>query len=322
MSPVAEILREEIRKSGPVPFTRFMEAALYHPEHGYYRRRGDPFGARGDYYTAAQIQPVFGLLVARIVKTLWEEAGRPPVWQVVDLGAGRKELQEHLDRFEYAAVEVGEPFPESVRGVVLANEFFDALPVDVAVRRGAGFRQRRVGWQSGRFVWVECDDLNAEASAYLERFAREVPEGAVVEVGLQWLRWIERIASRLDAGYLLVFDYGYDRAERVRFPEGTLMSYRRHQAIEDVLKDPGEQDITAHVCWGALEAKAVECGLRNIRRESMSATLLRAGEADGFAAILEGVDERERRRRLLQIKTLVVGMGETFQTWLAGTRPK
>ncbi len=322
MSPAAELLREEIRKSGPVAFSRFMEVALYHPEYGYYRGSRDPFGRGGDYYTAAQIEPVFGLLVARIVEALRREAGSPPVWRVVDLGGGRGEMGEFLGRFGYVKVEAGEPFPDAVSGVVLANEFFDALPVDVAVRRGAGFRQRKVGWRNGRFVWVECDDLNAESLAYLERFAPATPQGAVVEIALEAQRWIERIARRLEAGYVLIFDYGYDVAERIRFPEGTLMSYRRHQAIEDVLTDPGEQDITAHVCWGALEAKARECGLRKVWREGMSATLLRAGEGDQFREVLEGVGEEERRRRLLQIKTLVVGMGETFQTLLLGAAHK
>ena len=316
MTPAGEILRDEILRHGPAPFSRFMEVALYHPEHGYYRRPHDPFGKAGDYFTAAQIQPMFGLLVARIVEGLWQEAGSPTVWQVVDLGGGRGEMGEFLGRFGYRKVEAGDPFPDAVQGVVLANEFFDALPVDVAVRRGAGFRQRKVDWRNGRFVWVECDDLDAEALAYLERFAPAAPEGAVVEVGLEARRWIERIADRLEAGCVLIFDYGYDVAERVRFPEGTLMSYRRHQALEDVLADPGGRDITTHVCWGALEERAQECGLRKVRREAMSTTLLRAGEADGFEGLLEGVSEQERRRRLLQIKTLVVGMGETFQTLL------
>jgi len=316
MTPAAEILRDEISKSGPVPFSRFMEIALYDPAHGYYRRGRDPFGKDGDYYTAAQVQPVFGLLVRRIVESLWEEEGRPQTWQVIDLGAGREEMGEFFGGFEYTAVEVGDPFPEAVRGVVLANEFFDALPVDVAVRCDDGFRQRRVGWKEGRFVWEECDDLPDEALAYLERFAPKVPPRTVVEIGLEWLRWIDRIGLRLESGYVLILDYGYDAAERIRFPEGTLMSYRRHTAIEDVLANPGGQDITAHVCWTALENQARERGLTRIRRETMSTTLLRAGETDGFASVLDGLEEPERRRRLLQIKTLVVGMGETFQTLL------
>ena len=77
--PLTELLRDEIRRDGPVPFSRFMEAALYHPEHGYYRRSRDPFGKSGDFFTAEQLQPVFGILIAARIRALREEIGRAHV---------------------------------------------------------------------------------------------------------------------------------------------------------------------------------------------------------------------------------------------------
>ena len=132
MTPLAELLRDEIRRGGPVSFRRFMDAALYHPEFGYYRRPRDPFGKHGDFFTASQLQPVFGVLVAARIRQLHEEDGAPENFTVVELGAGRGEMAAALSAWKYAAVESGEgALPERFRGVVFSNEFFDALPVEV-----------------------------------------------------------------------------------------------------------------------------------------------------------------------------------------------
>ena len=90
MTPAGEILAAEIRRGGPIPFRRFMEVALYHPECGYYRRARDPFGKEGDFYTAEQMQPVFGILVAARIRQLFREMGEPGGFTVVELGAGRR----------------------------------------------------------------------------------------------------------------------------------------------------------------------------------------------------------------------------------------
>ena len=125
MTPAGEFLAAEIRERGPIPFSRFMEVALYHPEHGYYRSgKHDPFGREGDFYTAAQLQPVFGRIVARELCSLG-------VMKVLDVGAGRGEMGDALCKFHYTAVDYGDPMPVHFRGVVFANELFDALPVDV-----------------------------------------------------------------------------------------------------------------------------------------------------------------------------------------------
>jgi len=323
MSPLATLIREEIARRGPICFERFMELALYHPDYGYYRAGRDPFGRGGDYYTAAQLQPVFGTLMAACVRALWEEMGRPEEFQVVDLGAGRGEMASAFSQWSYLAVEVGRgALPERFQGVVFANEFFDALPVRVGVRRGAGFRELRVAWNGERFVWAEGEEMRGEAADYLRRFAGDAEEGHVAEVNLRALRWLEELAARLERGFVLVIDYGYTAREFGRFPAGTLMSYRRHAALEDVLAQPGARDLTAHVCFTALEEHGARCGLRTVRRETLTQTLLRAGESDAFAAALAAQTEPERLRRRLQLKTLLVGMGETFRTLLLAKEPQ
>lgn len=312
---VAELLRDEIGRRGPIPFSRFMEVALYHPEAGYYRRGRDPFGKHGDYFTAEQLQPVFGILMAARIRRLWVEMGSPEDFEVVELGAGRREMAEALKEFRYWAVELDTPsWPERFRGVVFSNEFFDALPVDVAVRRGPVFVEELVGWRDGRFVWTMGEKLDGERAEYAARYLSEAEEGARVEIGLEALRWVERIAARLESGYAVTIDYGYTARELVRFPRGTLMSYRRHTASEDVLAEPGERDITAHVAFSALQQRGAELGLRPVRLESLAATLMEAGEPDGFRAALGDGEKGEALRRRLQLKTLLFGLGERFRT--------
>ncbi len=317
MNPLAEILRDEIRGGGPIPFRRFMDAALYHTDFGYYRRARDPFGKSGDFYTAEQVQPVFGILIAAVIRALHREMGSPHDFTVVELGAGRREMALALSEWSYVPVDIdaGE-LPASFRGVVFSNEFFDALPVNVLLFTGGEFRERRVGWESGGFAWVTGDRAGPADEDYARRWFPPPREGNVYETCADALAWLDRIGRSLAAGFVLSIDYGYTRAEAERFPQGTLMSYHRHAAREDVLAAPGERDITAHVNFTALEEYGAGIGLARLRFEPMSRTLLAAGEPDQFAAALAAATRQEESQRRLQLKSLLFAMGETFRTLL------
>ncbi len=318
MTPAGELLRQQILRDGPLPFRRFMEVALYHPEHGYYRKARDPFGRQGDFFTAEQIQPVFGLLMAARIRQLHRAMGEPSEFTVVELGAGRREMAEAFREWPYLPIDLdsGE-LPTEFSGVVFSNEFFDALPVDVAVYRDGAFREQCVAFADGRFLWDSGREVAAEIDDYFRRYFPAAEEGRWYEANLEALRWMERIAAALHTGYVLTIDYGYTRAESVRFPAGTLMGYRRHTAREDVLEDPGERDITAHINFSALEESGVALGLRTERFETLAQTLLAAGEPDRFASVLSDGDLRRR----MQLKTLLFGMGETFRVLLQRKAP-
>lgn len=299
-----------------MPFSRFMELALYHPDYGYYRRTRDPFGKGGDFFTAEQLQPVFGILIARLLAGLRDELGCGE-FTVVELGAGRGEMRDALSGFRYVPVDSGHgSLPARFSGAVFTNEFFDALPVEAAVRRGGTFHELRVTARGGRFEWTEGGPVRSDVADYLERFHGPREDGEFAEANLAALAWMDRIARSLDRGYVITIDYGYTRRESIRFPRGTLMSYRRHTALEDVLAEPGERDITAHVNFTALEEYGAALGLKTVRFETLARALLRTGESDQFASALaaEGPDEEQRRR--LQLKTLLFGMGETFRVLL------
>lgn len=315
MTALTEIIRDEIACSGPISFRRFMELALYHPTYGYYvRANRDPFGRDGDFFTAEQIQPVFGLLIAARIRSLYQEMGEPSDFTVVELGAGRGEMKEALAEFRYIPIDVGSgDLPESFRGVVFSNEFFDALPAHRVVWVNGEPTESLVEWRDNRFEWTHGEPVTGAVREYVLRYFPDDTERVSAEVNLDALDWIERISRSLASGYVLTIDYGYTVKEVRRFPDGTLMSYRRHTSSADVLAQPGERDLTAHVCFTALEEHGMRCGLRPRRFETLSRTLLEAGESDRFAAALAGGDEVSRR---LQLKTLLFGMGETFRTLL------
>ena len=196
MTPAGEILAAEIERAGPVSFRRFMEVALYHPQCGYYRRRRDPFGEQGDFYTAEQLQPVFGLLMAAHVRQLCRAAGVAADCTVVELGAGRGEMASALAPWRYIPIEIGEgKLPEHWSGVLFSNEFFDALPVEVVVFRGGAFHDQRVGFSDGNFVWQTGERAGVATVDYLARYCPPPEEGNWYEAGLAALEWMDRIAA-------------------------------------------------------------------------------------------------------------------------------
>jgi SAM-dependent MidA family methyltransferase len=298
----AGLLRDEIRHTGPISFSRFMDVALYHPECGYYRTPRDPFGRGGDFYTAEQVQPAFGQLMAARIRELWRQMGAPADFTVVELGAGREEMAPHLAEWTYLPVDVERgALPEGFTGVVFSNEFFDALPVDLVEMREDGPHELLVGWAEDRFVWSPGPLKHQD---YVRRHFPHAEPGNRMEVNLPALEWIDRIAATLERGYVVTIDYGYNTREAVRFPAGTLMSYHRHLALDDVLADPGGRDITAHVHFSALQDHGAAAGLESVSLQTLAQTIVGLGEE---------VVTPVAQEHPLQLKTLLFGMGETFR---------
>ncbi len=318
-APLAEILAARIRRFGPIRFSEFMETALYHPEHGYYsaarRAAAEPTGAAGDYFTATQVQPVFGRLACAALSRLRRELSLPEGCTLADWGAGRALMREFFHGFRYVAVEVSQPAPPPFEGIVFANELFDALPVDVVRCRPGEARLLRVDFRGDAFRWVDAEPPDEVWRPCLERLARLFSEHGefLAELPVRMEQELRRIGASLRRGSMIVIDYGYTEREAVRFPRGTLMSYRRHAATGDVLRDPGLQDITAHVPFTFREQLAAASGWKPHPLENFSSWLLRAGESDHFASALAAESEEQAARLRLQLKTLLFGMGEAFR---------
>ncbi len=269
---LVERLRARAAASGPLPFSEFMEQALYDPTHGFYARRDSPYG---DYFTSVSVHPrLFGRLLAAHLDDVWRALGRPRPFRVVDLGAadGRLARQlraaapdhpwgaalqligverapapgaaEALDVLHGALGEV-EPAPAAA---VIANEFFDALPVRLARRTTHGWVESCVTFRGPAAALVDRP-LPPDLRGYVQRYAADVPPGGRIEAR-RGVDEVYRHAARLGARVVMTtIDYGGPcrRVHSARLAQGTLLAYRRQQASEDVLAHPGHADLTAHV---------------------------------------------------------------------------
>jgi len=294
-----------------------MEIALYHPEHGYYFQKRDPFGKQGDYFTASQLQPVFGILMARLAQQLYQAMGRPGDFSIVELGPGRGEMAAYFSTWKYVPVDVGRgEIPDRFRGLLFTNEFFDALPVHKVELHNGRWHETLVDYRDGRFCFLRGPEVDEDLGNYIRSYLAAGPLLAPdqqIEANLEALLIFRDVDRRMDSGFAVIIDYGYTERELLRFPRGTLMSYREHQAVDDVLLSPGEQDITAHVNFTALERFALTLGWNVARRESFGSLLAYIGEADQFR---EALGYGNDQQRWLQLKTLLYGMGDTFSVLL------
>lgn len=282
-TPLADELKRLIAAEGPLPVDRYMALCLGHPRHGYYMRR-DPLGRSGDFTTAPEISQMFGELIGIWCVAQWQAMGAPEAARVIELGPGRGTLMADLLRaarvmpgfLDAVAVDLIETSPalrakqqQALSGsavpvawhdhleavpsgpaLIVANEFFDALPVKQYVRAADGWRERLVGLgDDGRLTFGLAPAPTPQG--LLPPWAETVGEGHIIEVAPARLDVARSIGRRLAAegGAALVIDYGHIRSG----PGDTLQAVRRH-AFSNALDQPGECDLTSHVDFEALAA--------------------------------------------------------------------
>ena len=282
-TPLEEEVRARIAREGPLSFRDVMQAALYHPEHGYYTNlRG--FGPEGDFITSPERHPAFGWLLGRQALDAFEALGRPEPFRVLELGAGSGALAESLTAclrqvgvtaFTYTLDEVSPSLRQvqqsRLRGpefrwdhtdepahFIVANEVADALPVHRATVRPDGlFHELRVGTnETGALSWVVADEPHAGLEAYFADLHYRPQVGAIVDVCLDLGEWVKSIAQRLEHGVGLVTDYAASP------PRDSLLTYYRHTMGSDPLVRLGQQDLSAHVDLRTLVRLAIAQGLR------------------------------------------------------------
>lgn len=355
MNPLRDKIGREMRDRGPIPFSRYMELCLYDREFGYYARNAAQFGKAGDFYTSSDVHAVFGRLMARQFDEMWRVLGRPESISVTELGPGRglfaqdvldwseKKFPDFFRALRYVLVEsspalqqrmkeilarhlgagkavlTGEsvtPEAADTPTIIFANEFFDALPVEIVSADGS----LRVDQHRGQFVerWVPP---SAEEMEFLDRYSVHPEAGDRLEVGLAAQQYASRVLDKLGGGFFVAIDYGYTRAEQLAGRHrGTLKAIRQHSVSASPYEAPGEQDITADVNFTALAAVAEGKGMAIQRLVTQSQFLLGVGEANQFADAFEDCRlPQERAKVALQLKHLVTpaGMGESFHVLVA-----
>jgi NADH dehydrogenase [ubiquinone] 1 alpha subcomplex assembly factor 7 len=283
MNLLAEEIASIISQEGPISVERYMSLCLSHPTLGYYMTR-DPFGAAGDFITSPEISQMFGELLGLWSAEAWALCGSPQPARLVEIGPGRgalmadalravrvaKAFNETLEvtmvetskklvaaqREKLANVERPVSWVESIDrlpagpAVILANEFFDALPVRHYVKAESGWHERQVGLSGEKFVFGAAP----VPEPYLQI---EAPSGAVLEVAASAQRIMTQLAVRIVkyGGALLVVDYGHTQTQ---FGE-TLQAMRDHKFV-DPLDAPGEADLTTHVDFASLARAAKSAG--------------------------------------------------------------
>lgn len=350
MNALREKIEQEIRARGPIPFSRYMELCLYDPSLGYYSRGAAQFGKAGDFYTSSDVHAVFGRLLARQFEEMWRALESPEEIAVVELGPGRglfaqdvldwseKKFPEFFRALNYVLDEQSPALRERIKGtlnrhlksgkatlesgndrsvpqIVCANEFFDALPVEIVGPQGS----LRIDAQRGRLIeeWVTSSPEELE---FLDRYSIHPEAEERVEVPLDAQRRMGAAAC-MQRGFVVVIDYGYTREEQLAGRHrGTLKAIRQHSVGANPYEAPGEQDITADVNFTALAAAAEKQGMRPQTLVTQSQFLLGVGEANQFADAFEECRlPQERAKVALQLKHLVTptGMGESFQVLVA-----
>ena len=208
------------------------------------------------------------------------------------------------------------PSPRSSPTIVFANEFFDALPVEVVGSKG----KLSIDVRNER--WVETwAPASAKELEFLDRYSVHPEPGERVEVSWLAHQYMAGVAQSLERGFVIVVDYGYTRNEQLQGRHrGTVMTYRRHSASPNPYEAPGEQDITCHVNFTALASAAEQHGMHAHQLLTQSQFLIGIGESNQFA---DAFDEcrlpEERAKVALQLKHLVTpaGLGETFHVLVA-----
>lgn len=348
---VASFIREQILAAGgSISFAEYMQHALYAPGLGYYTAGSTKFGEAGDFVTAPEVSSVFGGVVARqcaevlaqigngeileygagsgrlaldVLETLRRLDALPSAYKILEVSADLRERQEALLR-QHAPDLVPlvtwlDAPPVELRGVILANEVLDALPVERFVRRDSDVMQQRVEVAGREFRFTEASapsHLGGAVAAIETELGARFQDGYTSEVCLAAPGWIQGLSGAMREGVAFLFDYGVSRREyySAERSEGWLRCHFRHHAHNDPLVQPGIQDLTAWVDFTSVAEAAVMAGFE-ICGYSAQAQFLMAG---GLDAEMQGFGEMTLERQLElsgQVKTLTLPgeMGEHFK---------
>ena len=294
---LSDYIIQQIHEKGPISFEDFMELSLYYPEMGYYTSAHEIIGKQGDFYTSATLTPAFGATIARQLEEMWRIMGSTE-FTIVEYGAGTGDLcksildylkdnEEMYAQLRYCIIEKSPEMRileakhlcdkvewynsiheiKGLNGCVLSNELLDNFAVHRVVMQEE-LMEVYVDYQNG-FTEV-LRPASAELKKYFTELNVVLPWGYCTEVNTQAIAWITEIASALNKGYVITIDYGYENPAMYseRKSDGSLLCYYKHSVNDSPYTHIGEQDITCHVNFSALEhwgAKVglSECGITN-----------------------------------------------------------
>ena len=307
--PAERSMRDVLRNLlhyGDLSFRDFVELALYHPEHGYYSRADNPVGKRGDYVTGPSLSPAFSWAIAGLFRE-FVRRHEGEVCSFVDIGCGDGGLvravsghfrgepvrffgvDRSLDRVSGGAagsqpahvtfVQSFDQVPNDGIHFLFSNELYDALPFARLVQRGEHLHELWVAERDGVLDWNEHEAAPVYDDYFAER-GLELAEGQFADASLEWSAFHEDVLKRFERALIVTIDYGYpgeklfhSRARRF----GTAAAYSRQRVHRDLLADPGEQDLTAHINFSDLERAGERQGAKTLFFDVLAKFLLSIG---------------------------------------------
>lgn len=358
---LVEYIKSLINQKGAISFEEFMTIALYHPDYGYYTSQKPKIGGFGDYFTASELDPIFGQLLAKQFVEIYHQFYSGSDIDVVEIGSGKGYLlhdvvrtikEQHPDVFlninffsvekssyhRQLQTEVLKEFKNihfledvsslpQIQGIIYANELFDAIPTHMVRKREGKIWEVYITVEKGQVVEVEKTP-SEEVLSYIDELKIDIPEGMTTEINTGAAELIQEIGKKLDGGFVFTVDYGYPSAELYKpyRNRGTIICYYRHTYNENYYQNVGMQDITSHVNFSALAHYGKKAGLEVVGFTDQAHFLINLGLAEELNRLYENGDYRsyERANRL---KTLVLpkGMGEKFKVLVQSkniTNPK
>jgi len=346
-------IRQEIKARGSIPFSRYMDMALYQPGLGYYSAGLHKLGKDGDFVTAPELGSLFATCLARQTEEVAKHLG---AYDILEVGAGsgrmaadilnalppeqhprrywilersadlrdrqQRLISERAPKFCDRVAWLDEPPRENWKGILLANEVLDALAIE-RFRLGVnGVEQVCVGIRNSDFV-LGYEAAPPSLQRAIDALGLESSEPYVSEINLHLHEWLQAVIGTLQTGIALFIDYGYPRTEYYRpdRSDGTLMCHYRHLAHGNAFFWPGVQDITAFVDFTALAEAADNCGFGVLGYTSQAMFLLGCG-LDGVLAERAQDNDEEVARLNTEVRRLTLPgeMGERFQVMALGRK--
>ena len=310
-----KISAEISAKGGWIPFSRFMQMALYEPGMGYYSAGARKLGAGGDFTTAPELSPLFGAAIANTLLPVLEGLkSKGLASKILEFGAGTGKLAEailnrlhelgfSLDAYEIIEISPDlasrqqlrlshlitdqgsstacrwlDTLPQDYDGVIIANEVIDAIPCDVIIFENGFWYWRGVTFENTQFAWKTGKPVDQNELPEI-LLSGNFPEGYTTELHPQAQAWMREVAQQLNTGLFLTLDYGFPESEyyHAQRQDGTLIAHHRHHVIPDPFHLPGLCDLTTHVEWVQLARIALAEKVDDVFLSNQAAYLLDAG---------------------------------------------
>lgn len=328
---LAEITQEITSRGGWIPFSRYMEMALYHPGKGYYCAGAHKLGTWGDFTTAPEISPFFGTTITNTILPILEafKANGAPT-RILEFGAGTGKLAESiLNRLHelgfaldhYDIIEISpdlaerqthhllqvqqqcgwqcqldwlSSLPNAFQGIVIANEVLDAIPCELITLKQGIWYWQGVALESGALSWKTGSAVDTNQLPQYLVATSSLADGYLTEIHPQASAWITSLCQSIESGLVIAFDYGFSELEyyHPQRHQGTIMAHHRHHAITDPFYLPGLCDLTTHIEWSSIAKGALLGGAEDVFLGNQAAYLLEAGIGE---LVLEKADPADSK---------------------------